>query len=77
LATDEQEDRAIDALLVLALSQLYREPTEADIEEFMNDDTPLDAKDQAMLDKIGENNAKGSLETELERDGCHLCRVAG
>jgi hypothetical protein len=57
MTDQEKEDRALDALMCQMLLQAQEaEPTEAEIEEFMNGPQPaLSDEDEAALQKMGDD----------------------
>ena len=74
VSKDSKEDRAIDALICLCLGRDFYEPTEEEIEQFMNDKTPLSPEDEAMLKELGNGLPDRMKEWAAVRSGAAVVK---
>lgn len=66
----KEDEIGLEDLLCWALLDYLSEPTQDEIDKFMNDDTPLSSEEQAMLDKMGENLPSMIKEWRAKDEGC-------
>jgi hypothetical protein len=67
---NDKDELAISALICMALTEYMAEPTPEQIEEFLNDATPITPEEREMMEKLGNELPFKIKEWKAKDEGC-------